>query len=80
MKQIRAKYQAHVSADAEAGRLRRYRCPRARVIALEHAIAEKHWTLDETEDIHKANNPWKQADFAAKLRGWIGRNTSAAPA
>ena len=36
---------------------------------LEHAIAEKHLTLAENDDIHKANNVWTPADFAAKAPG-----------
>jgi len=41
----------------------------ARVVELEHAIAEKHRRLDENEDMAKANNQWKMADFAAKAPG-----------
>ncbi len=40
-----------------------------RIVDLEHAIAEKHRTLAENEDIHEANNTWTQADFAAKAPG-----------
>jgi len=40
-----------------------------RIDDLEHAIAEKHISLAENEDIHKANNTWKQADFAMKAPG-----------
>jgi endothelin-converting enzyme/putative endopeptidase len=40
-----------------------------RILDLEHAIAEKHLTLAEDEDVHKANNTWKQADFTAKAPG-----------
>jgi endothelin-converting enzyme/putative endopeptidase len=36
---------------------------------LEHAIAEKHNRLEENDDIHKANNTWKQSDFAVKAPG-----------
>ena len=39
------------------------------IIELEHSIAQKHRTLAENEDIHKANNTWKQADFPAKAPG-----------
>jgi putative endopeptidase len=69
MKQVRAKYAAHVGAvlrlagfddaDARAGR----------IIELEHAIAETHISLADIEDIAKANNPWKRSDFAAKAPG-----------
>jgi putative endopeptidase len=41
----------------------------AKIVALEHAIAEKHLTLAENEDVHKANNPWKRTEFAAKAPG-----------
>jgi endothelin-converting enzyme/putative endopeptidase len=41
----------------------------ARVLALEHAIAEKHISLAEDENIHKANNTWTPADFATKAPG-----------
>jgi endothelin-converting enzyme/putative endopeptidase len=36
---------------------------------LEHAIAERHLSLAENEDIYKANNTWTRADFAAKAPG-----------
>src|SRR6202041_74220 len=39
------------------------------VVELEHAIAEKHISLADEKDIHKANNTWKQADFAANAPG-----------
>ncbi|HEX3661134.1 MAG TPA: M13 family metallopeptidase [Acidobacteriaceae bacterium] len=69
MKEIRARYEAHVAAmlklagfddtDARAGR----------VIALEHAMAQVHVPLAEIEDIHKADNPWTRGDFASKAPG-----------
>ena len=69
MKEIQAEYQTHVSAmfrlagfDDADGRA-------ARVIALEHAIAETHTSLADDEDIHKANNTWKHSDFSAKAPG-----------
>jgi endothelin-converting enzyme/putative endopeptidase len=39
------------------------------ILDLEHSIAEKHISLADSEDIHKANNPWKKADFTAKAPG-----------
>ena len=69
MKQVRAKYAAHVAAvlrlagfddaDARAGR----------VIDLETAMAKTHISLADIEDIAKANNPWKRSDFAVKAPG-----------
>jgi predicted metalloendopeptidase len=39
------------------------------IFALETKIAKTHSTREESEDVHKANNPWKRADFAAKAPG-----------
>ena len=41
----------------------------ARILALEHAIAQSHWSLAEDNDVHKANNIWKPADFSSKAPG-----------
>jgi putative endopeptidase len=69
MQDIRAKYQKHIAtmftlvglSDAE---------PRAaRVLALETALAKAQISLADSEDIHKANNPWKLADFTTKAPG-----------
>jgi putative endopeptidase len=69
MKEIRTKYQAHVAAMLKLAGLTDSDARAARIVELEHAIAEKHIPLAEDEDVHKANNPWKQAEFAAKAPG-----------
>jgi endothelin-converting enzyme/putative endopeptidase len=69
MRDIRAKYQTHVSTMLKLAGLSDPDARAQRIIELEHAIAEKHLTLAENEDIAKANNPWTQADFAAKAPG-----------
>ncbi len=69
MRDIRAKYLAHVSAMLKLAGFADTDARAARIVELEHAIAEKHLSLAENEDIHKANNIWKQADFAAKAPG-----------
>jgi putative endopeptidase len=38
-------------------------------VQLEHSIAEKHISLEDNNDIHKANNTWTQSDFSAKAPG-----------
>ena len=69
MKKICAAYQTYVSTMLKmAG----FSDPDARatsIVALEHAIAEKHISLADNEDIHKADNTWKRTDFAAKAPG-----------
>ena len=69
MRDIRAKYQAHVSAMLKLAGFSDSDARAQRIIELEHAIAEKHLSLTENEDIQKANNPWKQSDFATKAPG-----------
>ena len=66
---IREKYQAHVALMLKLAGFTDTDARAARILELEHAIAEKHTSLAENDDIHKANNPWTQADFAAKAPG-----------
>ncbi len=69
MKEIRAKYQTHVAAMMKLAGFDDAENRAARIVALEHAIAEKHISLADDENIEKANNTWRQADFAAKAPG-----------
>jgi len=69
MRDIRAKYEAHVSAMLKLAGFTDTDARAARIVELEHAIAEKHLSLADNDDIHKANNPWTPADFAAKAPG-----------
>ena len=69
MLEVRKKYQAHVTAMLKLAGFDNAEARAERIIALEHAIAEKHVSLTESEDIHKANNTWSQSDFATKAPG-----------
>jgi endothelin-converting enzyme/putative endopeptidase len=69
MRALRTQYLAHVSNLLKLAGFTDTDARAARILELEHAIAEKHLSLAESEDIHKANNPWTQADFAAKAPG-----------
>ncbi|HWS96593.1 MAG TPA: M13 family metallopeptidase, partial [Candidatus Methylomirabilis sp.] len=69
MRDIRTKYQAHVAAMLKFAGFSDPDARAERIIALEHAIAEKHLSLAEDQDVHKANNTWTQADFAKKAPG-----------
>jgi putative endopeptidase len=69
MREIRAKYQAHVSNMLKLAGFKDTDARAKGVVDLEHAIAEKHISLADNEDIHKANNTWKQADFAVNAPG-----------
>jgi endothelin-converting enzyme/putative endopeptidase len=69
MSEIRSKYQAHVSATLKLAGFTDTDARAERIVQLEHAIAGKHLSLAENDDIHKANNTWKQSDFATKAPG-----------
>ena len=69
MKEVRTKYQAHVSTMLKLAGFTDTDARAERIVALEHAIAEKHLSLSDNDDIHKANNTWTQSDFSAKAPG-----------
>ena len=69
MQDIRAKYQAHISAILQLAGFTDTDARAHRIFDLEHAIAEKHLSLADNDDIHKANNTWRQSDFPAKAPG-----------
>jgi putative endopeptidase len=69
MRDIRAKYRAHVSAILSLADFSDAASRAKGIVDLEHAIAEKHISLADDEDIRKANNTWTQADFSSKAPG-----------
>jgi len=69
MKNLRTQYQAHITAMLKLAGFNDTDARAARILELEHAIAGKHRSLAENEDIHKANNSWAQSDFPAKAPG-----------
>jgi len=69
MSKIRSQYQTHVAAMLKLAGFSDPDARAARIVELEHAVAQTHRTLAENEDIHKANNPWSRADFMAKAPG-----------
>jgi putative endopeptidase len=69
MKAVRSKYEIHVAAMLKLAGFSDPEARAKRIVDLEHAIAQTHRTLAENEDIHKADNLWKQADFSSKAPG-----------
>lgn len=69
MKGLRTQYQAHVAATLKLVGFSDAGARATRVVELERGIAEKHWSLADDQEVHKANNPWKQSDFAVKAPG-----------
>ena len=69
MRTLRTEYQAHVAAMLKLAGFSDPEARAKRTFELEHSIAEKHWSLADDQDVHKAYNPWKQSDFNAKAPG-----------
>ncbi|HEX3821947.1 MAG TPA: M13 family metallopeptidase [Candidatus Sulfotelmatobacter sp.] len=69
MKKTREEYLAHISAMLKLAGFSETDTRAKRILDLEHAIAETQLSLAENDDIHKANNAWKKADFPAKAPG-----------
>ncbi|HEY4903626.1 MAG TPA: M13 family metallopeptidase [Candidatus Sulfotelmatobacter sp.] len=69
MRDIRTKYEAHVSAILKLAGFSDTDARAKRIVELEHSIAQTHRSLAENEDVHKANNTWSQADFSVKAPG-----------
>jgi endothelin-converting enzyme/putative endopeptidase len=69
MRKLRTKYQAHAAAMLKLAGFTDPEARAKRVIELETAIAKVHRSLDDNQDIHKSDNPWKRSDFAAKAPG-----------
>src|SRR5512146_1051018 len=69
MKEIQEKYKAHIAAMLKLAGFTDAEARAAKVYELEHAIAEKHRSLADNEDIHKSDNPWKQSEFSTKAPG-----------
>ena len=69
MRALRTKYKAHIVAMLKLAGYDEPGARAQRIFALEHAIAEKHLSLAENEDMAKANNPWKRSDFLSKAPG-----------
>lgn len=69
MKKTRTQYQSHVAAMLKLAGFSDTDARAVRILELEHAIAQTHRSLADNEDIHKADNTWSQADFAAKAPG-----------
>jgi endothelin-converting enzyme/putative endopeptidase len=69
MKEVREKYLAHISAMLKLAGFTNTDSRAQKILELEHSIAEKHISLAENDDIHKANNTWKQADFTKNAPG-----------
>ena len=69
MADLRAKYQQHIANVLKLANIADADAKAARIVALETKMAQAHESRVDSEDVHKANNPWSKADFATKAPG-----------
>src|SRR5581483_7043281 len=69
MRDMRSKYQTHVATILRLAGFSDTDARAVRIVELEHAIAEKHVPFADEQDLPKANNTWKQSDFASNAPG-----------
>jgi putative endopeptidase len=69
MAELRTKYQAHIAAVLKLAGIPDGKAKAARIFALEAKMARAHVSREESEDVLKANNPWKPAAFTNQAPG-----------
>ena len=69
MVDLRAKYQAHIANVLKLAGVADAETKAAAILALETKMAQVHSTRVDSEDVHKANNPWSKAEFVTKAPG-----------
>jgi putative endopeptidase len=67
--ELQTKYRSHVAKVLKLAGIADAEAKAARIYDLEHKIAEAHTSRTESEDVHKANNPWRVREFSAKAPG-----------
>lgn len=67
--ELRKRYLAHITAIFRLAGIDHPDVRAARVLDLETALAQRHVTLAESENIQRANNVWKREDFSYNAPG-----------
>jgi putative endopeptidase len=66
---FRAKYQAYIATQLKNAGIADADAKAKAVFDLETKIAKAQESLVDSQDVHKANNPWSMSDFAVKAPG-----------
>ena len=69
MKDFREKYKTYIASLLKLSGDKDADAKAKAILALETKIAKAQSSIVESEDVHKANNPWAMADFAKKAPG-----------
>jgi len=67
--ELQQKYREHIAATLTLAGYKNANARAKRIYDLEHKIAEAHASRTESEDVHQANNPWTEKEFATKAPG-----------
>ena len=67
--ELRAKYERHVATIFKLAQIADAEAKAARVMALERKIATAHASRTDSDDVGKANNPWKRSEFVERAPG-----------
>jgi putative endopeptidase len=66
---LQAKYRTHIAAVLGLAKIADAPAQAERIYALEKKIADVHVSRTDSVDVHKADNPWTPAQFAARAPG-----------
>lgn len=66
---IRAKYRTHIAAVLTLAHLPDAQAAAGRIYALEHQIAQAHWSRADSEQVLKGDNHWSRQEFAQRAPG-----------
>ena len=69
MAKLRGEYGVYVTKILTLAGFPNAQARAQKIVALETKLAQAHETLETTQDVTKANNPWKRADFDKKAPG-----------
>lgn len=69
MAALRNQYRDYVTALLDTAGIKDAKAKAQSILALETKIAKAQASIVDTENIHKANNPWSTEDFAKKAPG-----------
>jgi putative endopeptidase len=67
--ELQAKYREHIAAVLKLAQVPDADAKAGRIYDLERLIATAHTSRTDSEDVHKANNPWPRQSFAVKAPG-----------
>ncbi len=67
--ELQTKYRAHIAKILKLANIADAEGAAGRIYDLERKIADAHTSRTDSEDVHKANNPWRLREFSAKAPG-----------